>query len=330
MWFIHTPRLDLVPATLALVEADLQSREALGTLLRAAVPASWPPGEYDKSAMAYFRDRLSENPAAAGWYGWYALRREDGASGPTVVGAGGYMGPPGPDGVVEVGYSIVPESRGLGFATELVAALVTHAFTTPGVVRILAHTTPANLGSVRVLERCGFRLVGPGAEPETVQYAVTPPSSTHPPAEPSCLRAHMSTIKTSREIPATPEAVLAAIQDPSRLARWWGPSGFTNTFDTFDFTPGGAWLLTMHGPDGQSYPNESQFLEIVANERVVIRHLNLPHFDLTITLGPSTTGTTVSWLQVFEDTTFAENARDFLLTANAQNMDRLAAEVARM
>ncbi len=139
----------------------------------------------------------------------------------------------------------------------------------------------------------------------------------------------MSAILTRSEIPATPAAVFAAIQDPTRLARWWGPEGFTNTFHTCDVRPGGDWLFTMHGPDGQDYANEARFLELVAPERVVIRHLNLPHFDLTITLTPTATGTTVSWSQVFEDVAFAEHARDFLLTANAQNKARLAAEVAR-
>ncbi|WP_155898004.1 SRPBCC family protein [Allocoleopsis franciscana] len=40
----------------------------------------------------------------------------------------------------------------------------------------------------------------------------------------------MTTFKTSREIPATMEQVFAAISDSERLARWWEPAGFTNTF----------------------------------------------------------------------------------------------------
>lgn len=50
----------------------------------------------------------------------------------------------------------------------------------------------------------------------------------------------MSTFRTSREFSVTPESVFAAIQDPVRLARWWGPQGFTNTFNTFEFRAGGA------------------------------------------------------------------------------------------
>jgi len=177
MQIIRTHRLELVPATLTLVEADIQSPEALARLLGAAVPASWPPGEYDRSAMEFFRDRLSANPEAVGWYGWYAVHRPVESNGSVLVGSGGYLGPPGADGVAEIGYSIVPESRALGFATELVQALVSRAFSKPEVVRVIAHTTSANLRSVRVLERCGFSLVGPGSEPGTVQYATTKPTT---------------------------------------------------------------------------------------------------------------------------------------------------------
>jgi uncharacterized protein YndB with AHSA1/START domain len=137
----------------------------------------------------------------------------------------------------------------------------------------------------------------------------------------------MSLFRHSREIPANPEAVFSAIQDPVRLARWWGPDGFTNTFLTFEFRRGGSWLLTMHGPDGTDYPNQSEFLEVVPNELVRIKHINRPHFELSISLESSANGTLVSWVGVFEDNSFAENARQFLETANEQNLDRLAREV---
>ncbi|WIL21366.1 MAG: SRPBCC domain-containing protein [Geothrix sp.] len=121
--------------------------------------------------------------------------------------------------------------------------------------------------------------------------------------------------------------MFAAIQDPARLARWWGPAGFTNTFQTFEFREGGSWLFTMHGPDGTDYPNQSEFLEIVPHSMVRIRHVNLPHFELSIALEPSAAGTLVSWIGVFENREFAENMRQFLETANEQNLDRLALEV---
>lgn len=61
---------------------------------------------------------------------------------------------------------------------------------------------------------------------------------------------------TSRVIDAPGERVFVAFADGARLARWWGPKGFTNTFAEFEFRPGGAWNFVQHGPDGGNYPNQ--------------------------------------------------------------------------
>jgi hypothetical protein len=83
----------------------------------------------------------------------------------------------------------------------------------------------------------------------------------------------------------------------------------------------------MHGPDGTDYPNESEFLEIVPNAMVRIKHVNLPHFELSVSLTASATGTLVTWVGVFENREFAETMRQFLETANEQNLNRLTYEV---
>jgi uncharacterized protein YndB with AHSA1/START domain len=139
----------------------------------------------------------------------------------------------------------------------------------------------------------------------------------------------MPVFRHSREVPAAPDAVFAAFREAERLARWWGPAGFQSTFHTFEFRPGGSWVFTMHGPDGKDYPNESEFVEIVPDSRIRLKHVNLPHYDLSISLDASPGGTLVTWVGVFENEKFAEKARDFLETANEQNLDRLAAELAR-
>ena len=50
----------------------------------------------------------------------------------------------------------------------------------------------------------------------------------------------MSIFRHEREIPAPPGSVFEAFRSPGRLARWWGPEGFSSTFDTFEFREGGA------------------------------------------------------------------------------------------
>lgn len=136
----------------------------------------------------------------------------------------------------------------------------------------------------------------------------------------------MTTFNTSREIPATVEQVFAAISQPERLARWWGPAGFTNTFHLCDFQPGGKWSYTMHAPDGKTYPNESTFAEIEPR-KVVIQHVSQPRYRLTMELAPSAAGTVVSWSQAFENALTGQRLEHIVVPANEQNLDRLTAEV---
>ncbi len=131
----------------------------------------------------------------------------------------------------------------------------------------------------------------------------------------------------SKHIAASPARVFAAMQDPERVARWWGPAGFSNTIHLYQFVPGGSWLLTMHGPDGKDYPNESRFTRIVPGQLFEIEHLNGHHFILTLELQPEGQGTKVMWQQTFDTAEHYSKLAEFVAAANEQNLERLAAEV---
>ena len=135
------------------------------------------------------------------------------------------------------------------------------------------------------------------------------------------------TFRTSREIPATVDQVFAAFSHPERLARWWGPAGFTNTFTVCEFKHGGRWSYIMHGPDGRKYPNESVFAEIESPGKIIIHHVSEPTYRLTILLASSAAGTVVSWSQAFESSRIASRIEHVVVPANEQNLDRLSAEV---
>ncbi len=139
----------------------------------------------------------------------------------------------------------------------------------------------------------------------------------------------MKTFTTSREISVLPETIFAAISNPERLAKWWGPAGFSNTFNQFDFQPGGKWLSVMHGPDGKNYLNESEFTEIIPNKKVIIRHISPPNFTLTILLIPSEKGCTVDWNQEFDSEEVANSVAHIVIPSNEQNLDRLTADVCK-
>jgi uncharacterized protein YndB with AHSA1/START domain len=115
------------------------------------------------------------------------------------------------------------------------------------------------------------------------------------------------------------------------LSRWWGPQGFRNTFEQFDFRVGGDWKFVMHGPDGSDYANHSVFEEITPPSRIVLRHLGDHEFVLTMTLTPEPAGRTrLHWRQRHDSVRARDEVAAFCIPANEQNFDRLEAELARM
>lgn len=48
-----------------------------------------------------------------------------------------------------------------------------------------------------------------------------------------------------RELNASRSAVWEAWTNPDKLAKWWGPRGWTTSIEQFNFIPGGFWLYCM-------------------------------------------------------------------------------------
>lgn len=138
----------------------------------------------------------------------------------------------------------------------------------------------------------------------------------------------MKIFENQRKITASAAVIFHAFEDPSLLAKWWGPAGFSNTFNAFEFKPQGKWSFVMHGPDGTNYPNENVFQEIAAPNKVVIRHDCMPYFTLTVTIEETECGALVHWYQDFDDEAFANSVAHILAPANEQNLDKLQALVA--
>ncbi len=101
-----------------------------------------------------------------------------------VVGCCGFTGSPSSDAGVEIAYFTFPPFEGRGFATAMALELVETARTASGVRRVIAHTLPTTNASTRVLEKCGFRRVGDGFDPDAgpvwqwgLDLATTAPAS---------------------------------------------------------------------------------------------------------------------------------------------------------
>ena len=118
--------------------------------------------ESDPELKTAYREMLQgclEHPAQWEWYGIWTIEREDGLR----VGDLCFKGLP-PDGGVEIGYGILAEHRGRGYAAEAVEAAVKWALEQHGVSRVEAETAPDNGASQRVLEKCGFCPTGINGE----------------------------------------------------------------------------------------------------------------------------------------------------------------------
>ena len=90
-----------------------------------------------------------------------------------VIGWGGLsIDPFDPGWGIEVSYFFHPACWGRGYATELVRASLQHGFCSLTVPAIGAFGRPANLASVRVLEKCGFKLLGYEPRLERNRYEI--------------------------------------------------------------------------------------------------------------------------------------------------------------
>lgn len=134
-------------------------------------------------------------------------------------------------------------------------------------------------------------------------------------------------IVMSRLVDAPRELVWKALSDPAHLVQWWGPSGFTNTFQEMDFRPGGVWRFTMHGPDGTNYPNYAVFEEITEPERISYWHGTSPedarHFFQTLTMDEDGGKTLVSIRLVFDTVEACQKVKSFGIDGGQQTLARL-------
>lgn len=151
-------RLDLIPATVELVEAAIAGPERLGELLGVEVQEGWPafpqvfPGTLE---------RLQRDPGDTRWWMHFFVDPQQGV----LVGSGGYKGPPDDAGMVEIGYEVAPGLQGIGYGTSAASGMVDQALREPSVLAVIAHTLAEDNPSNGVLRKLGFGFDGEVADP---------------------------------------------------------------------------------------------------------------------------------------------------------------------
>lgn len=166
-----TDRLRLVAGTKVLAASELEDRAEFAKLLGALVPETWPSADL-RDVLGYFYGLYEKHPEWESWLTWYAIRID--GDYPVLCGSIGFKGPPDRRGVVEIGYSVLPEFRGQGLATEMVAGIVQWAEQQPKVKHIEAETNIDNKAAIRVLENNSFIQFGVGLEPHTIRFLHQP------------------------------------------------------------------------------------------------------------------------------------------------------------
>jgi RimJ/RimL family protein N-acetyltransferase len=175
MYFLRqtTPRLDLVAGTMTIFRLNVYDNTALAQHLGAEVSATWPPAHYDQHVLDYAATCLAANPLAVGWLMWYMLLRDEMGDRPVLIGYAGFAGAPSPQGMVEMGYAVLPAYHGRGYASEAVRALITWAFDHDEVTTVCAQTCTDHAASLRVMEKNGLCYAGIGAGEKIARYELT-------------------------------------------------------------------------------------------------------------------------------------------------------------
>lgn len=171
MIIITTDRLRLIAGTEALAEAEIRDKKKFANLLGASVPASWPPDNL-KDVQDYFLALYKEHPEYEGWLTWYTVRIDKAT--PILCGGIGFKGQANQQGMVEIGYSVLPEYQGEGLATEMTGGILNWAKQQPSVKQIEAEAVVDNRASIRVLEKNNFLPIGPGFETNTIRFRYQP------------------------------------------------------------------------------------------------------------------------------------------------------------
>ncbi|MDT4898990.1 MAG: [ribosomal protein S5]-alanine N-acetyltransferase [Acidobacteriota bacterium] len=156
---IKTANLELIPCELEYLEAIMRDKKELEQILSVTVPDNWPQMP---ESLDYVYKALHADPASPEWGYHLFVHTKDRA----LIGEGGYKGRPDAEGVVEIGYAIIPEYRRRGLASEAARGLTDKAFSHAEVAVVQAHTLKDGTASINVLKKLGMKFVGTAVDPD--------------------------------------------------------------------------------------------------------------------------------------------------------------------
>ena len=138
-------------------------------------------------------------------------------------------------------------------------------------------------------------------------------------------------IVSSRIVNFSQELVFRAWTEPNHLKNWWGPKGFTNTFEEFDLRPGGRWKFVMHAPDKGNFQNECEFVKIEKPTEIAWVRISKPLFNIVATFEKTAEDQTkIIFRMVFDTSEECAKLKPYVVDKNEENFDRLEDELGKM
>jgi RimJ/RimL family protein N-acetyltransferase len=153
---ILSTRIELVSLSPAFLDNLLGGRnfiaEGMGGF---PLPSGWPDEEDTRILKLRF-DQMRSDPDLQPWLVRAMVLRERGRA---MAGHIGFHGPP-VDGVLEMGYTVLPRYRRQGLATEAAVALMDWASVQARIQRFRVSIGPENEASLATAAKLGFKQVG--------------------------------------------------------------------------------------------------------------------------------------------------------------------------
>jgi [ribosomal protein S5]-alanine N-acetyltransferase len=148
---LHTERLLLIPFTLQicknLLDNDFSDLDRIGL----KKGKSWP--DHDTlETLPKISNNLSLVEAPTGFESWMIIKEETFE----IIGDLGFKGFNYENGNIDIGYGIIKEERGKGYAEEATKALIKWAFTQDIVTEITARCLIDNISSIKLLKKLNF------------------------------------------------------------------------------------------------------------------------------------------------------------------------------
>jgi uncharacterized protein YndB with AHSA1/START domain len=148
----------------------------------------------------------------------------------------------------------------------------------------------------------------------------------------SCEKLGDLDVRFTKKVKAPRSLVWRAHTEPSLLAQWWGPEGFTHVNEGFEMKVGGVWKYMMTGPDGTRYPNLIKFTELVEPSLMAMDHgtYDAVHFKVRTEFSEADGWTTITSVMSFPKKETRDATVKFAEPGHQSTMGRLEGLLAVM